>query len=292
MSENKTVRHQVKQRSLLGEALIRFFHNPTGVIGTVIVAVIVILSLLAGVIAPEGYDVEDVALKFILPCKEHICGTDNLGRDVFVRLLYGGRTSLVIGVVATAFATVLGTSIGALAGYYGGRVDNFLMRIMDILNSIPSILLAIAISAVMGGGLSNAILAIGISSIPAFARMMRGPILAARGQQYVEAAKSTDATDFRVIFKYILPNVSSQLIVEITMIMANSILTAASLSFLGLGVTPPMPEWGSMISNGRQYIMKYPYLVTFPGLCIAAMVLALNLMGDGLRDALDPRLKK
>lgn len=276
----------------MGEAMIRFLRNPTGLIGLAVIAVMVILSLLAGVIAPEGYDVQDISQKFLLPCKEHLCGTDNLGRDVFVRLLYGGRTSLIIGVTSTAFATVFGTTIGALAGFYGGKVDNILMRLMDILNSIPSILLAIAISAVMGGGLFNAILAIGISSVPSFARMMRGPILSAKGQQYVEAARSTDATDIRIIFKYILPNVSSQLIVEITMILANAILTAASLSFLGLGVTPPTPEWGSMISNGRQYIMKYPYLVTFPGLCIAAIVLALNLVGDGLRDALDPRLKQ
>ena len=165
------------------------------------------------------------------------------------------------------------------------------MRFMDILSSVPSILLAIAISAVMGGGMTTAIVAIGISSVPSFARMMRGPILSAKSMQYVEAARSTDARDIRIIFKYILPNVSSQLIVEITMIMANSILTAASLSFLGLGVTAPTPEWGSMISNGRQYITRYPYLVTYPGLCIAALVLALNLVGDGLRDALDPRLK-
>lgn len=283
---------KVKQRSLMKEALIRFSRNPTGMVGLFIIVVMVTLSLMAGIIAPEGYDVQDITKKFIGPCKDYLCGTDNLGRSVFVRLLYGGRTSLLIGIVATAFATVFGTGIGAVAGFYGGKIDNILMRLMDILNSIPSILLAIAISAVMGGGLVNAILAIGISSVPAFARMMRGPILSAKAQQYVEAARSTDATDIRIIFKYILPNVSSQLIVEITLILANAILTAASLSFLGLGVTPPMPEWGSMISDGRQYIMKFPYLVTCPGLCIAAMVLSLNLVGDGLRDALDPRLKQ
>ena len=291
MSENGA-KQKIKQRSLLREALIRFSRNPTGMAGLVIILVMVVLSLLAGVIAPEGYDVQDITKKFIAPGSQYLCGTDNLGRSVFVRLLYGGRTSLLIGVVATAFATVFGTAIGAAAAFYGGKIDNVLMRLMDILNSIPSILLAIAISAVMGGGLPNAILAIGISSVPAFARMMRGPILSAKAQQYVEAARSTDAADIRIIFKYILPNVSSQLIVEITLTLANAILTAASLSFLGLGVTPPTPDWGSMISDGRQYIMKYPYLVTCPGLCIAAMVLALNLVGDGLRDALDPRLKQ
>ena len=283
---------KIKQRSLMGEAMIRFFHNPTGLLGFAIVMVMVVLSLLAGVIAPEGYDVQDISKKFISPCAEFICGTDNLGRSVFVRLLYGGRVSLFIGITSTAFATVFGTAIGAAAGFYGGKLDNILMRIMDILSSVPSVLLAIAISAAMDGGLKTAIIAIGISSVPAFARMMRGPILSAKGMQYVEAARSTDATDLRIIFKYILPNVSSQLIVEITMIMANAILTAASLSFLGLGVTAPTPEWGGMISAGRQYITRCPYLVTYPGLCIAALVLALNLVGDGLRDALDPRLKQ
>ncbi|MCI8382485.1 MAG: ABC transporter permease [Lachnospiraceae bacterium] len=280
-----------RQRSLFREAMIRFLHNPTGMAGFIIISVMVILSLSAGIIAPEGYDVQDISLEFIRPCREYICGTDNLGRSVFVRLLYGGRVSLLIGVTSTAFATVFGTAIGAVSGFYGGKTDNLLMRFMDILSSVPSILLAIAISAVMGGGMTTAIVAIGISSVPSFARMMRGPILSAKSMQYVEAARSTDARDIRIIFKYILPNVSSQLIVEITMIMANSILTAASLSFLGLGVTAPTPEWGSMISNGRQYITRYPYLVTYPGLCIAALVLALNLVGDGLRDALDPRLK-
>lgn len=280
-----------RQRSLLKEAIIRFFHNPTGLAGFVLISAMILLSLLAGVIAPEGYDVQDISLEFIKPCREYICGTDNLGRSVFVRLLYGGRVSLLIGTTSTAFATIFGTTIGAVSGFYGGKIDNVLMRLMDILSSVPSILLAIAISAVMGGGMVTAIIAIGISSVPSFARMMRGPILSVKGMQYVEAARATDAGDIRIIFKYILPNVSSQLIVEITMIMANAILTAASLSFLGLGVTAPTPEWGSMISSGRQYITRYPYLVTYPGLCIAALVLALNLVGDGLRDALDPRLK-
>ena len=283
--------HSVKQRSLMREALIRFFHNPTGLLGFIIIAVIVFGCLMAGIFFPEGYDVQNIADKFITPCREHPCGTDNLGRDVLCRLLYGGRTSLWIGITSTAFATVFGTIVGCVAGFYGGRIDDWLMRTMDVLNSIPSVLLAIAISAVMGGGLKTAIIAIGISSIPAFARMMRGPVLSTKGMQYVEAARATDAKDIRIIFKYILPNVSSQLIVEITMIMANAILTAASLSFLGLGVTAPTPECGGMISEGRQYITRFSYLVTFPGIMIAALVLALNLVGDGLRDALDPRLK-
>ena len=289
MSEYGT--RKVKQRSLIGEALGRFARNPLGMIGFAIILIIATASLLAPVIYPDGYDVQNVSSAFIAPCLEHPCGTDNLGRDVLCRLLYGGRTSLVIGTIATAFATVFGTLLGSLAGFYGGKADAVIMRFMDILSSIPSVLLAIAISSALGGGLQNAILAISISFVPPFARMMRGPVLSVKGQQYIEAARATDANDFRIIMKYILPNVSSQLIVEITMHMAVGILTASSLAFIGLGVTPPTPEWGSMISAGRQYILKRAYLVTFPGICIALTVLSFNMVGDALRDAFDPRLK-
>lgn len=288
---NKQERRARRHNSLLAESASRFIRNPLAVAGLMIMGIMIILCCLAPVIAPEGYDMQDVSKKFIPPCREFICGTDNLGRSVFVRLLYGGRVSLLIGVTATSFAAIFGVTLGAVAGFYGGRTDNLIMRGMDVLSSIPSILLAIAIAASMGGGLMNAIVAVGISSIPSFARTIRGPILTVKEQQYVEAARATDAKDSRIIFKYILPNVSSQLIIETTIHLALAILTAASLSFLGLGVTPPQPEWGSMISSGRAYILEYPYLVTFPGLCIAAMVLSLNLVGDGLRDALDPRLK-
>lgn len=282
---------KIKQRSLFAEAMGRFVRNPLGMLGFLIIVGMIAASALASVFYPEGYDVQDISQKFIAPCLAHPCGTDNLGRDVLCRLLYGGRVSLVIGAVATVFATIFGTLLGALAGFYGGKIDSIIMRCMDVLNSIPSVLLAIAISSALGGGLQNAILAISISFVPPFARMMRGPILAVKGQQYIEAARATDANDFRIIMKYILPNVSSQLIVEITMHMAVGILTASSLAFIGLGVTAPTPEWGSMISIARQYILKQPYLVTFPGICIALTVLSFNLVGDALRDALDPRLK-
>lgn len=282
---------KIKQRSLFGEAIGRFVRNPLGMLGFLIIVGMIAASALASVFYPEGYDVQDISQKFIAPCLAHPCGTDNLGRDVLCRLLYGGRVSLVIGAVATVFATIFGTLLGALSGFYGGKIDSIIMRCMDVLSSIPSVLLAIAISSALGGGLQNAILAISISFVPPFARMMRGPILAVKGQQYIEAARATDANDFRIIMKYILPNVSSQLIVEITMHMAVGILTASSLAFIGLGVTAPTPEWGSMISVARQYILKQPYLVTFPGICIALTVLSFNLVGDALRDALDPRLK-
>ena len=282
---------KIKQRSLMSEAMGRFVRNPLGMLGLIIIVVMVVSCLLASVFYPEGYDVQDITQKLQYPSMAHPCGTDNLGRDVLCRLLYGGRTSLVIGAIATVFATIFGTTLGSLAGFYGGKVDAVIMRCMDVLSSIPSVLLAMAISSALGGGLENAILAISISFVPPFARMMRGPVLAVKEQQFVEAARATDANDFRIIRKYILPNVSSQLIVEITIHMAVGILTSSSLAFIGLGVTPPTPEWGSMISAGRQYILKQAYLVTFPGICIALIVLSFNLVGDALRDALDPRLK-
>lgn len=291
MKMRKGRQRTVQQRSLVADALIRFSRKPLPMLGLCVLLAVTILCMLAGVIAPEGYDVQNTDAIFVSPCKEYIFGTDNLGRSLFVRLLYGGQVSLFIGVAATLISGVFGTLFGALAGFYGGKIDNIIMRALDILASLPAILLAIAISATLGGGLVNAIIAVGISSIPAFARMMRGPIMAVKEQQYIEAARATDAKDSRIILRYILPNVSSQLIIQVSMYIAKSILTAASLSFLGLGVTPPQPEWGSMISAGRAYIMNQPYLVTFPGLCIAIVVLCLNLVGDGLRDAFDPRLK-
>lgn len=291
MEKSKGKNRTYKQRSLFKESMVRFSRNPLGMAGLIIILIMVILSLLAPVLAPEGYDCQDIPNKFIRPGGEYLLGTDNLGRSILTRLLYGGRTSLFIGITATLISAVFGITLGAIAGFYGGRTDNIIMRILDVVSSIPNILLAIAISSVMRRGMMNAIIAVGISSIPNFARTIRGPILAVKEQQYIEAARANDASDVRIILKYILPNVSSQLIVQSTMSLAFSILTTAALSFLGLGVIPPQPEWGSMISAGRDYISRYPYLITFPGLCIALMVLSLNLVGDALRDAMDPRLK-
>ncbi|MGI6725697.1 MAG: ABC transporter permease [Christensenellales bacterium] len=199
--------------------------------------------------------------------------------------------SLLIGVVSTAIAAIIGIFLGAISGYYGGKIDNIIMRTLDVFSAIPSLLLAIAISAAMGTGVLNAMLAIGVATMPAFARMVRGPILSVKEQEYVEAARSIDASDARIIFKHVLPNVLSPIIIQITINMAGAILAAASLSFLGLGVQAPVPEWGAMISDARQYVRQYPYLVALPGIAIGAVVLSMNLFGDGLRDALDPRLK-
>ena len=210
---------------------------------------------------------------------------------MLARVLYGGRYSLFIGLAATIVAAGIGIIMGSVAAFYGGLVDNLIMRFLDAFNAIPDLLLAIAISSVMGGGVLNAILAIGISSVPAYARTARGPILAVKEQEFVEAARALDARDRRIIFRHILPNVLSPIIVHVSTGISGGIITAAALSFLGLGVQAPTPEWGALLSASRQYIREYPYLVTVPGVCIAMVVLAMNLFGDGLRDALDPKLK-
>lgn len=282
---------EVKRRSMFGEAMRRLLRNKMAMAGLLILALIILLCLAAGIICPNGYDIQNMEERFIAPCLKHPLGTDSLGRSMLARILYGGRVSLMIGLVATLIAAVLGISLGAIAAYYGGIVDDVIMRVLDVFSSIPSLLMAIAITASMGSGLFNCMLAVGISATPNFARMVRGPILAIMDQEFIEAAHSIDATDRRIIMKHVIPNVLSPIIVQMTMNLASSILLASSLSFLGLGVQAPTPEWGSLLSDARQYIAQYPYLVTIPGLAIASVVLSMNLFGDGLRDALDPRLK-
>ena len=282
---------EIKRRSVMQESLERLVRNKTAMSGLAILVVAAIFCALAGVICPEGYDDQDVTRAFMLPCKEFIMGTDNLGRSMLARILYGGRVSLTIGIISTVISGVFGIILGALAGYYGGKIDNIIMRSLDVFAAIPNTLLAICISSAMGGGIINAMIAVGLSGVPGFAKTVRGPILAIKEEEFVEAARSIDASNWRIIFGHVLPNVLSPVIITISGSMAGSILAASSLSFLGLGVQPPTPEWGSLIANSRQYIMKYPYLVTFPGLAIAVVVLAMNLLGDGIRDALDPKLK-
>ncbi len=282
---------RIKRRSMMREAMDRLVRNKTAMAGLFILIVISVLCILAGVICPEGYDLQNVDVAFTPPSREYPFGTDNLGRSMLARILYGGRVSLSIGLLSTGIAATMGLILGSLAGYYGGRIDNIIMRTLDVFYAIPNTLLAIAISSAMGGGIINAMIAVGISSIPGFAKMVRAPILAIKEQEFVEAARCVDASDWRIIFKHVVPNVLSPVIITITGQLAGAVLAASSLSFLGLGVQPPTPEWGSLIANSRQYIRDYPYLVTFPGIAIAAVVLSMNLFGDGLRDALDPKLK-
>lgn len=289
--ENSTPVREIKRRSMFAEGMRRLVRNRMAMAGLIILLIISAFCVLAGLICPEGYDAQNIDKRFIAPCMEYPFGTDSLGRSLLARVLYGGRVSLMIGLVATLIAAVLGISLGAIAAYYGGLVDDVIMRVLDVFSAIPSLLMAIAITASMGSGLFNCMLAVGISSTPNFARMVRGPVLAIMDQEFIEAAHSIDARDGRIILKHVIPNVLSPIIVQMTMNLASSILLAASLSFLGLGVQAPMPEWGTLLSDARQYIAQYPYLVTIPGLAIASVVLSMNLFGDGLRDALDPKLK-
>ena len=214
-----------------------------------------------------------------------------MGRDILSRLIYGSRQSLQIGLLAVAIAAVVGIVIGAVAGYFGGWIDNIIMRFLDIYQSIPYLLLCVTLAAVLGPSLKNAIIAIGVGMVPPNARLMRASILSVREMEYVEAAKSINASNLRIILRHIIPNSISPMIVSITMGMGNAILAGSAMSFIGLGAQPPIPEWGAMISDARNYMRANPMLAVYPGLCVIITVLAFNLLGDGLRDALDPRLK-
>ncbi len=286
------VKAETKKQSLWLNAWRRLKRNKLAMVGMVIIIIEVFIAILAPVIAPYGFDDQNLDIAFQFPSKAHLMGTDNLGRDIFSRLVYGSRISLRLGLISVAISMSAGIFIGSVAGYYGGKVDNLIMRIMDIFQSIPSMLLAITIAAALGPGMTNAMIAIGIASTPGFARLIRGSILSIRENEYIEAARAITASDGRIIFKHILPNVLSPILVQATLGIAGAIITAAGLSFIGLGAQPPTPEWGAMIAGGRNYIQNYWHLVTFPGLVIMLTVVSFNLLGDGIRDALDPRLSR
>jgi ABC-type dipeptide/oligopeptide/nickel transport system permease subunit len=282
----------------------RLFRRRSAVVGMVILGILILIALTAQWLAP--YDplqvligVEPVKQRqapciHIFGCPEdqpqHIAGIDGNVRDEFSRLLYGTRVSLWIGLSTVTFAIIIGTFLGALSGYFGGWVDNAIMRVMDVLLAFPSLLLAIAIVTVLGPGLTNALLAIGIVSIPSYARVVRSSVLSVREMDYVSATRALGGSNFDILFRRILPNAMTPLIVQGTLGIATAILDAAALSFLGLGAQPPMPEWGSMLGSERNQVFTAPHLVFYPGFAIMLTVLAFNLLGDGLRDALDPRL--
>lgn len=272
----------------------RFRKNRSAVVGMAVL----ILIILAVLCAPLFYDYENDAIvqnvyeRLKPPFSEgHILGTDDLGRDLMARLLYGGRISLVISFVSVAVSVVLGSILGAVAGYYGGMCDNVIMRCIDILMAIPMTMLAIVIVAALGASIPNMIIALSISQVPSFARVVRGQVLTVRGSEYVEAAKALGTVDAEIILAHIMPNILSPILVQIAIRAATAITNTATLSFLGLGVASPTPEWGVMLSAGRNYIRDYSYLTFLPGLAMMFTILSLNLLGDGLRDALDPRLR-
>lgn len=280
-----------KKRSLWREVWVRLKMNKAAMVGLFIIVLLVFCAIFADVIAPYGLDDQDLKNTFQPPSSEHLMGTDNFGRDILSRIIYGSRISLQVGFISVGIAIIVGGSLGAIAGFYGGKMDNVIMRLMDILLAIPSILLAISIVAALGPGLRNVMIAVGIGSIPTYARIVRASVLSLRDQEFIEAARAIGANDFRIIVKHIIPNSMAPLIVQGTLGVASAILSAAGLSFIGLGIQPPTPEWGAMLSSGRQYLRDYPHITTFPGLAIMITIFGLNLLGDGLRDALDPRLK-
>ena len=280
-----------KKESMFFMTWKRLAKNKLAVAGLIVLIITALLAVFAPIAAPYGYEEQDLFNTLAGPSREHWLGTDNLGRDMLSRLIYGGRNSLTLGLISVALAAALGVILGAVSGYYGGKVDMVIMRLLDVLQAVPAILLAIAISATLGPGYMNCILALTISQIPGFTRMPRASCLNVQGMEYVEAARSINARERRIIFKHVLPNAISPIIVQATMSVATAILTSASLSFIGLGVQPPQAEWGAMLSAGRSYIRSNPHVIIYPGITIMIVVLSLNLLGDGLRDALDPRLK-
>jgi peptide/nickel transport system permease protein len=280
-----------KKKSGIRDLWRRLKKNKAAVVSLVLIIVIIIIAIFAPFIAPHKYDQQQPDQAFASSSWDHLLGTDRMGRDVLSRIIYGARASLLIGLGSVAISSVIGIFIGAIAGYYGGWTDNLLMRILDVYQSIPMLLLCITLAAVLGPSLRNAILAIGVSMIPQFARLMRASILTVREMEYIDAARSINAGNSHIIIKHIIPNAISPLIVSITMNIGNAILIGAMLSFIGLGVQPPIPEWGTLISDARNYMRAHGTLALYPGICIMITVLAFNLLGDGLRDALDPRLK-
>ncbi|MDR1588898.1 MAG: ABC transporter permease [Oscillospiraceae bacterium] len=280
-----------KKYSAFGEVWRQLKKNKLAMAGLVIIVLLILIAIFAPVIAPYSYVEQDPLQKFAPSSREHLLGTDNLGRDVLSRLLYGSRQSLQMGLYSVAIAAIIGIIIGAIAGFYGGWLDNLLMRILDIYQCIPMMLLCIVLAAALGPSLTNATVAIGICSAPGYARLIRASILTIRELEYIEAARAIDASDFRIITKHIIPNAIAPMIVQITMSIGGMILSGAMLTYIGLGAQPPVAEWGGMLADGRNYMRQHASQVIYPGICIMISVLSFNLLGDGLRDALDPRLK-
>ncbi len=285
---------KIKKKSQWREMWDRLKVNKMAMLGLGILVILILLAVFAEQIASY----EDVAIKMDTsirlqgPSKEHILGTDEFGRDMFARIVHGARVSLKVGIIAVGIAIIIGGTLGAVAGFYGGTLDNVIMRTMDVFLAIPSILLAIAIVSSLGSSMLNLMLAVGISSIPNYARIVRASVISVKDEEFVEAARAIGARDNRIILKHIIPNSIAPVIVQATLGVAGAILSTAGLSFIGLGIAQPQPEWGAMLSGGRAFLVQAPHVVAFPGIAIMITILSLNLLGDGLRDALDPRLRQ
>lgn len=294
MTTQKNTPLQKKKRGQAAEVWHQLKKNKGAMLGLFLILAIVLSTIGANLFL----DYEDQVIGMNVmdrlqgPSLKHPMGTDDMGRDIFLRILYGAKYSLSVGVVAVLIAVLIGVPLGAFAGYYGGLLEDIIMRVTDIFAAVPNILMAIVVVSALGQGMGNLMLAVGLCSIPQFVRITRASVLTVRDQEYVEAARAVGRSEMQIIFGHVLPNCLSPIIVQTTLRIASAIITAAALSYLGLGVVPPAPEWGAMLSYGRNFIRGYSYMTLFPGLAIMVTVLALNLLGDGLRDALDPKLRK
>lgn len=265
--------------------------NKLAVVSLFVLIAMVLIAICAPLLAPYSYREQNVTNANAGSSREHLLGTDKLGRDILSRLIYGSRASLTMGFSAIAIGAIIGIAIGAVSGYFGGWTDNIIMRLLDIYQSIPMLLLCISLAAILGPSLRNAIIALGVGMVPGYARMMRASVMTVRGKEFIESAKSKNCSTARIIWKHVVPNAIGPMIVQITMGVGSCILSGAMLSFIGLGVQAPAAEWGAMISDARSVLSRYPTQALYPGLCIMLGVLSCNLLGDGLRDALDPRLR-
>ena len=285
---------KVKSRSQWAEVWRRLVRNKGAMIGMAIVLILTMIACFADAIFDYEAEIiaQDIPNRYIEPCKEHWFGTDKLGRDVFKRLLYGAKYSLLIGFSATLFSTCIGLVLGSIAGYFGGKADLLIMRFCDIWGAVPSLLLGMIIVSLLGPSVVNLVVAMGLGGLAGKSRTVRAAVLTVRNSEYVESARAIGMPEWKIIAKYILPNCLSPIIVSVTLGVASDIISASSLSFLGLGVQQPAPEWGAMLSAARDDLRYYPYLATFPGIAIMITVLAMNMFGDGIRDAMDPKLRR
>ena len=292
-AKNVNAPADIKKKSQFVEVWKRLCRNKTAVLGLVIVALLTLMAILSPILI--DYETQVIKTNYSealqAPSADHWFGTDEMGRDILLRVMYGSTVSLSIGVVTVAVSLTVGLILGAAAGYFGGKTDMIIMRIMDIFLAIPGTLLAICIVASLGNSIPNLVIAQAVSSIPTFSRVVRGAVITARDADYVEAARAIGAKDATIIFHEVLPNSLAPIIVQTTLQVASVILSIAGLSFIGLGIPAPRPEWGAMLSGARAYIRDYSYMCLFPGLAIMTTILSLNLLGDGLRDALDPSLR-
>lgn len=280
-----------KKTNQMKEIWRRFRKSKTAMLGLCLLIFVLSIAIFADVITPYENAISQSADRLDSPSAAHIFGTDELGRDLFTRIVHGSRYSLLIGVSTSVLALVIGGLLGAIAAYYGGWVDNIIMRLTDVVMTVPPILLSLAVVAALGGSLRNLLIAITISCVPSMLRLVRSVVLGVVDEDYIEAARSYGASDMRIILKYVIPNALGPIIVTTTMNVANMILSAAGLSFLSLGVQPPAPEWGALLSDAKTYMFTAPHLLYIPGIFIVIAALSFNLAGDGLRDALDPKLK-